>query len=318
MKVLRSRWSGLIVIAVAGWLGLSGLPATGIQFREIVTTNPSSLQFSNVPVGQTLSLNETVTNIGRTDINAYTDSVSGPGFSISGLNLPLTLTPGHSVTFTATFAPTSAGYVTGSIVIHADRGTLFIPLSGTGIAPGQLSVMPASINFGTVNVGQSSQQPASLVASGGAVTVTAASINNSEFSASGLTFPFTLQPGQSVPFTVTFAPQQTGGASANLDFSDAPNSPAIELLAGTGNNAPPPPSVMLTWDSNGSQVSGYNVFRGVVPGGPYGQLNSALDPTTTYTDTNVASGQTYYYVTTAVNSSGQQSAYSNQVTAIIP
>jgi fibronectin type 3 domain-containing protein len=43
-----------------------------------------------------------------------------------------------------------------------------------------------------------------------------------------------------------------------------------------------------------------------------------LDPSTTDTDTNVQSGSTYYYVVTAVDSSGHQSAYSSQVKAVIP
>jgi fibronectin type 3 domain-containing protein len=37
-----------------------------------------------------------------------------------------------------------------------------------------------------------------------------------------------------------------------------------------------------------------------------------------YADSNVQSGQTYYYVATAVDSSGTESVYSNEVTAIVP
>jgi hypothetical protein len=37
-----------------------------------------------------------------------------------------------------------------------------------------------------------------------------------------------------------------------------------------------------------------------------------------YSDSTVQSGQTYYYVTTAVSSTGTESAYSNQVTAVVP
>ena len=60
------------------------------------------------------------------------------------------------------------------------------------------------------------------------------------------------------------------------------------------------------------------MFRSNTSGGPYTQLNSSADPNTAYTDTNVNSQQTYYYVTTAVNSAGQQSVNSNQVQAVIP
>jgi fibronectin type 3 domain-containing protein len=38
----------------------------------------------------------------------------------------------------------------------------------------------------------------------------------------------------------------------------------------------------------------------------------------TYTDSAVANGTTYFYVTTAVNASGDESVDSNQGTAVIP
>jgi uncharacterized repeat protein (TIGR03803 family) len=78
-------------------------------------------------------------------------------------------------------------------------------------------------------------------------------------------------------------------------------------------------SVNLSWDASTSQqVIGYNVYRGGNAGGPYTQINSSLDPNTSYTDSTVQSGQTYYYVTTAVNSDNTQSGYSNQTEAVIP
>jgi fibronectin type 3 domain-containing protein len=39
---------------------------------------------------------------------------------------------------------------------------------------------------------------------------------------------------------------------------------------------------------------------------------------TAYTDADVLSGTTYYYVATAVNSSQIESGYSNQTSAVIP
>jgi len=63
---------------------------------------------------------------------------------------------------------------------------------------------------------------------------------------------------------------------------------------------------------------GYNVYRGSQSGGPYTKINSALDASTIYTDSSVQAGQTYYYVTTAVDSNGVESAYSNQIQAPVP
>jgi fibronectin type 3 domain-containing protein len=63
---------------------------------------------------------------------------------------------------------------------------------------------------------------------------------------------------------------------------------------------------------------GFNLYRGAQAGGPYTKMNSSELATASYTDSSVTAGQTYYYVATDVNSSGQESTYSNQVTAAIP
>ncbi len=48
------------------------------------------------------------------------------------------------------------------------------------------------------------------------------------------------------------------------------------------------------------------------------KLNSSPQAGTTYVDSTVQSGTTYYYVVTAVSSSGAESSYSNQATAVVP
>jgi fibronectin type 3 domain-containing protein len=75
--------------------------------------------------------------------------------------------------------------------------------------------------------------------------------------------------------------------------------------------------VDLTWNASSGAV-GYNIYRGTVSGGPYTMINSSLDSATAYTDSTVASGQTYYYVATAVDGSSAESGYSNQAQAVIP
>lgn len=76
--------------------------------------------------------------------------------------------------------------------------------------------------------------------------------------------------------------------------------------------------VGLTWTASTSNgVAGYKVYRGTTSGGPY-TLLAALGNVTTYMDTTVVSGQTYYYVTTALDGSGNESAYSAPSSASIP
>jgi fibronectin type 3 domain-containing protein len=87
-------------------------------------------------------------------------------------------------------------------------------------------------------------------------------------------------------------------------------------LTGTGT-APPQHVVELAW-SDVSSVVGYNVYRGGQVAGPYAKINSSLGATTAYSDNTVQAGQTYYYVTTAVDASGTESVYSTSVTAVVP
>lgn len=87
-------------------------------------------------------------------------------------------------------------------------------------------------------------------------------------------------------------------------------------MTGTGTAATQH-TVDLNWNASVDAV-GYNMYRGTVSGGPYSMVNTSLDPTTAYTDSTVVSGQTYYYVATAVNANSQESGYSDQVQAVIP
>jgi|ERR1039458_2915830 hypothetical protein len=284
-----------------------------------LSPNPSSLAFGSIQVGSNSSKSETLTNTSGATVTISQATPSGAGFSVSGLTLPVTLTANQSVTFNAIFAPASAGAASGtlSIVSDASNSPLNIALSGTGTAAGQLAVSPTSLSFGNVAVGSSASLNGSLNASGASVTVTSASLNNSEFVLSGISLPATLAAGQSTPFTVAFTPQASGATSASLSFSsNAANSPAVQSMTGTGT-APAPHTVDLTWNSSNNAV-GYNVYRSTVSGGPYSMINTSLDGTTAYTDNTVVSGQSYYYVATAVGSDLNESGYSNQAQAVIP
>jgi hypothetical protein len=158
-----------------------------------------------------------------------------------------------------------------------------------------------------------------LTASSASVTITAASANNSVFSVGGLSLPVTIPAGQSAPFTVTFSPQVTGAASATLTFtSNAQSSTTTEALTGTGTPAPVH-TVNLSWNASTSpNISGYNIYRAVFTTscGSYAKINSVLDTSTLYTDSVVVDGTSYCYATTAVDSSNQESGYSNIVSNI--
>jgi hypothetical protein len=196
--------------------------------------------------------------------------------------------------------------------------------SPTGGNPpaGQLAITPATLAFGNVSLGSSSTLSGTMSASTADVTVSSAEWNGQGYSISGITFPVTVNAGKSVNYTVSFDPQTAGSVPGSVSFvSNASNSPSSQTLSGSGISNPTNPSghsVSLNWDPSSSTVSGYNIYRGIQSGGPYTKLNSALLSTTSYSDSTVQSGTTYYYVATAVDSSNIESSYSNQATAAVP
>jgi hypothetical protein len=80
-----------------------------------------------------------------------------------------------------------------------------------------------------------------------------------------------------------------------------------------------PHSVTLSWTaSTSSNIVGYNVYRASQARGPYTKLSPGPVAGTNYVDLTVATGQTYFYVTTAVDNGNNESAYSNQAQAVVP
>jgi len=92
--------------------------------------------------------------------------------------------------------------------------------------------------------------------------------------------------------------------------------------AATNSHVAPPPtqhSVSLSWNASTTSGVQYNIYRGTQHTGPYPtKLTSSPQAATTFTDSTVQSGATYYYVVTAVDSNQQESDYSNEALAAIP
>jgi hypothetical protein len=78
-------------------------------------------------------------------------------------------------------------------------------------------------------------------------------------------------------------------------------------------------NISLSWNaSEAPNIRGYNVYRAATSGGAYVLLNTFPIVETAYMDNDVTPGQTYYYVTTAVDQHDNESSYSNEAMAILP
>lgn len=297
------------------------LSGSGSQAQ--ISAVPGTAGFGNVSTGTSNSQTIELTNNGTASLVISGATVSGAGFTITGLSTPLTIPTGSNKTFNAVFTPTAAGAVTGSISLtsNAPNSPFTIALSGTGAAGTHvLAFSTANLSFGSVNVGSNSDLSAALTNTGNSsVTISSANISGAGFTVSGISSGETLSAGQSIPVTVQFAPATAGAVSGNVSLiSNATNSPTAMTLSGTGAQQSTH-TVGLTWTGSTSTVIGYNVYRGTVAGGPYGsKLTTSPVSLTQFTDTGLQSGQTYYYVVTAVDSDSVESVFSNQAAAIIP
>lgn len=313
----------IMVVAMVG-CGTTGSassssPSAAPDSAHIVL-NPNTLDFGAVPVGVQKTSSMTVSNSKGSSATISQITATGAAFSvISTPQLPLVLSAGQSTTLTVGFKPTSVGSASGSVslLISGSTSSITESLAGSGVASGQLGVSPSTMSFGTVALGSSQKQSGSLTAGGSNITVSSASWTGAGYSLSGITFPVTVPAGQSVPFTVTFAPQTTSSSTGNVSFvSNASNSPAVVTVSGSGLQATH--SVSLSWNASTSVVAGYNIYRGTQSGGPYTLVNTSLQPGTTYSDNKVQAGLTYFYVVTAVDSSALESTFSNESTAVVP
>jgi hypothetical protein len=174
------------------------------------------------------------------------------------------------------------------------------------------------LNFGNVNTGSSAQQIVTITDTGNAnVTISQINISGSGYSLSGAGTPVTLSPTQSLTFTVQFSPASGATDNGSVSIvSNATGSPASVSLTGTG--VAQSHTVALSWNASTSSVSGYNVYRTKTSGSGYAKVNTSLVGGLNYSDSSVQNSSTYYYVTTAVDSSGTESSYSNEAQAIIP
>lgn len=292
------------------------------RYGSALIATPATVSFGSIQAGSSTSSYVNVKNNGSATVYISKATVSGSGFSMSGLTIPTSLSPGHSITFTARFAPSSAGSASGNIQIVSSRTTTNIALSGTGTASGKLSLSPSALSFGNVPVGSSKSLTTTVTASGSNVVISSAGTSSAEVFLSSGTLPTTIGAGKSTQVTVTFRPQSSGTATGTFSFSSNASNPTLTgSFSGTGTvtSAPAPKhSVSLTWSESSSGISGYNVYRGTASGGPYSKINSGLALTSSFTDNSVAAGTTYFYVATAVSGSGTESKYSNPITVTVP
>ena len=193
--------------------------------------------------------------------------------------------------------------------------TIYLSPSTTSAA--KMSVNATSIGFGSVMLNSPQEQVVRIDSTGtAALTVNSAAVSGTGFSVSGVTFPTTLNPGQSMTVQVQFDPTKVGAYSGQLSIASSASTASIPLT-GTGASH----QVELSWSapsSSADPIVGYNVYRAISGSSSFSRVNAGIDPAVAYTDTSVLSGTAYDYKVTSLDSAGLESSPSNKISVSVP
>ncbi len=221
---------------------------TGQGADALLSVQPGAIDFGQVEVGGAATPTAvTVTSNGNLPVEVSGIDAAAEPFSRTGGNCPaapFTLAPTESCTLEYGFTPTAAGAFDQTLTITSTADPVSFELAGTGIAPA-LSVQPSTLDFGDVQVGNSTTVQTVTVTSAGdaPLSVTAIDAAAAPFARTGgdcPATPFILAPGANCTLTYNFAPTAVGTFEQTIAFASNGGSAAVALL---GAGLPLPPQI---------------------------------------------------------------------------
>jgi hypothetical protein len=339
-------------------LSLAGCSVSGNQTASnaavSMSMSPASL---TLQTGHTQQFNATVTGSSNTAVtwSATGGSISASGMytapttagsyvvkATSMADSTVSASTTVSVTTTpvvaVTLSPPAASVVINgtqqftATVTGSSNTAVTWTASGGSISSGGLYTAPGAAGSVTVTASSVADNTKLASATVTVTTVPVVLVTLSPTSASLLTNgtrQFTAAVTGSSNTAVTWS--ATGGIVSSSGFYTAPNTAGSFTVKATSVadntksasasmtvSAAVQHTVTLSWTASASSIAGYNVYRGNVSGGPYTKVNTVLEAASNFVDNSVTSGATYFYAVTAVDASAGESAFSNQVSVVVP
>lgn len=221
--------------------GMQSIALTGTGIAPAISLSPGGLTYTNQEVGTTSPLQTiTLTNTGAADLiisSIATNDYQTPSRFPETDNCPRspsTIPPKGTCRISVTFSP-SQWYVNGGYGVDAGTGTVtsnafggsgYFSVYGTDYS-GAATVLPASLNFGHVDVGQTSQPQTVTVTNSGSLGLFFTTINapldvtESDNCPRLSTHPEGLAPGATCTIQVTYAPTSAGSINGGLGITDS-------------------------------------------------------------------------------------------------
>ncbi len=253
-------------------------------------------------------LNATVASGATQQFVATVSNTSNPGVTWSATSGTIDA----AGLFTAPKVTSQTSVKVTAVSVADTTKSAFATLTVNALPP-VLAVNPTSLSF----AGQTgaSLTPASVsITNTGAGALTFTGVSDQPWlvlSAASGTAPSNLQVSPSISGlkagTYTGHVSLTGGGVTKIvTVALAVTSPPVQH------------TVALSWNASpNSHVVSYSMYRSTISGSSYGLAGSAIGGLS-YLDQSVQAGTTYYYVVTAVDDEGRESAYSSQTRAVIP
>jgi sugar lactone lactonase YvrE len=252
-------------VAVDGSENVYAATSTPARIYEIPAVQMTTLSFASTPVGTTSPDSPqtlTVQNVGMYPLTftipgTGTNPSISAGFTIGTANGTAStcpdlftsstgaeLMPGGSCTYQISFAPTTAGAISGSLTFtdnsnNVAGATQTIALLGTATAAAPtVQISATSLNFNSEPVGSKSTAQTVTLTNSGSAALAISSISASGDFASTNTCGTSVAAGAACTISVTFTPTASGTRAGTLAIADnATGSPQTVALSGTGATA---------------------------------------------------------------------------------
>jgi hypothetical protein len=238
-----------------------------------ISVAPNSVSM-NTKVGSSSTQVATLTNVSTTSAAVSQATVDGAGFSISGLTLPVTLSPGQSKNFIVKFAAAKPSNVDGSLTLVTDAqhrpfvvalkgaaGSSAPAVSSVAVSPSSVSLSPSGKAQFTASVqGTTTDQSVTWTASAGTITssgaytapgtagtarITATSVADSTISASAV-----------VTVTTASTPPPPDPAVSSVTISPAVASSVVNgKLSFTATVAGSTSDKTVTWKASSGSIT---------------------------------------------------------------
>ena len=294
------------IVGVFSGVSLTSGMSGGIT-PGIVPVAPSGISIIQNSTGTDLSLSW-APSLGSSSYNIYSSQVSGGPYSFvtnSGSNI------GNAV----------SALTTGStyyFVVTALNGTV-----ESGYSPEVASIPQVTPTAPAVSVDSLGRVVLNWSSVAGATKYNIErSIDAAEFSSIATGVATTSYTDSSVVGGQGYYYRYWPLDASNVELS--PSAVSIEVTPGTAPLAPAnliakpldATSVQLNWVLSPVTVD-HLVYRATASGGPYTLISPVVVPTSTFVDTTVSAGQSYYYVVRGRNSSGVESTSSNEASVSV-